>query len=148
MRQVARDIQVKAEAPLADARRAGWEAKAKEFLFFNLADKVSGVSWGGGGVVDWFVVGGGVGVPWGRFDVLGRPARRDLRSVFVATGQFESTMSSWYDRLVGTQVIRPHANLPQRVFCFAGFNRKSVVQQYCIGLCLLLLHTLPSVFSD
>ncbi|CAM9806839.1 unnamed protein product [Ectocarpus sp. 12 AP-2014] len=40
VRQVARDIQVKAEAPLADARRAGWEPKAKEFLFFNLADKL------------------------------------------------------------------------------------------------------------
>ncbi|CAM9401592.1 unnamed protein product [Ectocarpus fasciculatus] len=38
--QVARDIQLKAEAPLADARRAGWEAKAKEFLFFNLAVKL------------------------------------------------------------------------------------------------------------
>ncbi|CAB1117146.1 unnamed protein product [Ectocarpus sp. CCAP 1310/34] len=43
VRQVARDIQVKAEAPLADARRAGWEANAKEFLFFNLADKTAQV---------------------------------------------------------------------------------------------------------
>ncbi|CAM9109024.1 unnamed protein product [Pylaiella littoralis] len=40
VRQVVRDIHLKAEAPLADARRAGWEAKAKEFLYFNLADKL------------------------------------------------------------------------------------------------------------
>lgn len=40
VRQVVHDIHVKAEAPLADAKRAGWEEKAKEFLYFNLADKV------------------------------------------------------------------------------------------------------------
>lgn len=35
------EIQQKAEAPLADARRMGWEDKAREFLYFNLAEKVS-----------------------------------------------------------------------------------------------------------
>lgn len=41
VRQVVSEIQQKAEAPLADARRAGWESEAKEFLCFNLAEKVS-----------------------------------------------------------------------------------------------------------
>jgi len=40
VRQVVQEIQHKAKAPMADARSAGWEAKASEFLFFNLADKV------------------------------------------------------------------------------------------------------------
>ena len=34
------DIHDKAEEPLAEAMRAGWGEKAKEFLLFNLAEKV------------------------------------------------------------------------------------------------------------
>lgn len=34
------EIQHKAGAPLADAKRTAWESEAKEFLYFNLAEKV------------------------------------------------------------------------------------------------------------
>lgn len=49
MLQVLCEIRDKAQAPLEESRRAGWEGKAKDFLYLNLAEKVRGGGGKGGG---------------------------------------------------------------------------------------------------